>query len=88
MKPSYGGCSSIGRVADCGSDGCGIVPHHPPHKIYGGVAEWVDAADLKSAGHYDRVGSSPTAPTIDVNCNIFPLVRAVLLVRVQREEFL
>ena len=77
------GVVQSGRATDCGSVGCGFKSRLSPHKIYGGVAEWVDAADLKSAGHYDRVGSSPTAPTIDVNCNIFPLIKAMLLVQIQ-----
>ncbi len=30
----------------------------------------VDAEDLKSFGHCDRVGSSPTIPTIKINDQI------------------
>ena len=26
----YGEYSSIGRASDCGSEGCGIVPHYSP----------------------------------------------------------
>ncbi len=35
---------------------------HVSLRGYGGM---VDAEDLKSFGHCDRVGSSPTIPTID-----------------------
>ena len=27
----YGGCSSVGRASDCGSEGRGFEPHHSPH---------------------------------------------------------
>ena len=39
-----------------------------------GVAELVDAVDLKSIGHYARVGSSPTLGTI--NSSFVPLLGA------------
>ncbi len=27
-----GGCSSVGRASDCGSEGRGFEPHHSPQK--------------------------------------------------------
>lgn len=40
---------------------------HVCRRGYGGM---VDAEDLKSFGHCDRVGSSPTIPTKHISCDV------------------
>ena len=60
------GCSSVDRALRSHRRGRGFESHQL-HQVfvkslrgYGGM---VDAEDLKSFGHCDRVGSSPTIPT-------------------------
>ena len=61
----FRGCSSADRALRSHRRGRGFESHQL-HQIkvslrgYGGM---VDAEDLKSFGHCDRVGSSPTIPT-------------------------
>ena len=62
----FWGCSSADRALRSHRRGRGFESHQL-HQIknvslrgYGGM---VDAEDLKSFGHCDRVGSSPTIPT-------------------------
>ena len=58
---------------------CGNLQDNNHH---GGVVESADTLDLKS-NELARAGSSPAAPTIGVNCNNYPLLKAMLLVQVQ-----
>ena len=63
----FWGCSSVDRALRSHRRGRGFESHQL-HQFfvtlwsrgYGGM---VDAEDLKSFGHCDRVGSSPTIPT-------------------------
>ena len=63
----FWGCSSVDRALRSHRRGRGFESHQLHQKLkislrgYGGM---VDAEDLKSFGHCDRVGSSPTIPTI------------------------
>ena len=41
-----GGCSSIARASDCGSEGCGMVPHHSPQNA--SVGKLAKPTDLES----------------------------------------
>ena len=62
--PFYWGCSSVDRALRSHRRGRGFESHRLHQNLgpwgYGGM---VDAEDLKSFGHCDRVGSSPTIPT-------------------------
>ncbi len=76
--PFNWGCSSVDRALRSHRRGRGFESHQLHHKIkchmlwhcckslrgYGGM---VDAEDLKSFGHCDRVGSSPTIPTTQIS---------------------
>ena len=74
----FWGCSSVDRALRSHRRGRGFESHQL-HQIfyksrgYGGM---VDAEDLKSFGHCDRVGSSPTNPTKTIGC-VAQLVRAL-----------
>ena len=64
--PFFRDCSSVDRALRSHRRGRGFESHQL-HQVfvkslrgYGGM---VDAEDLKSFGHCDRVGSSPTIPT-------------------------
>ena len=61
-KRKFWGCSSVDRALRSHRRGRGFESHqlHQSSRGYGGM---VDAEDLKSFGHCDRVGSSPTIPT-------------------------
>ncbi len=66
MAYRFRGCSSVDRALRSHRRGRGFESHQL-HQVfvkslrgYGGM---VDAEDLKSFGHCDRVGSSPTIPT-------------------------
>ena len=71
---SFWGCSSVDRALRSHRRGRGFESHQL-HQILGaagmrhfkkspwGYGGMVDAEDLKSFGHCDRVGSSPTIPT-------------------------
>ena len=72
--PLFWGCSSVDRALRSHRRGRGFESHQL-HQILGaagmrhfkkspwGYGGMVDAEDLKSFGHCDRVGSSPTIPT-------------------------
>ena len=61
----YWGCSSVDRALRSHRRGRGFESHqlHQNKKSLRGYGGMVDAEDLKSFGHCDRVGSSPTIPT-------------------------
>lgn len=80
----FRGCSSVGRALRSQCRGREFESHQLHQYIfrrcrirspwgYGGM---VDAEDLKSFGHCDRVGSSPTIPTKLIGC-VAQLVRAL-----------
>ena len=66
VASQFWGCSSVDRALRSHRRGRGFESHQLHQKLkislrgYGGM---VDAEDLKSFGHCDRVGSSPTIPT-------------------------
>ena len=71
--PGFRGCSSADRALRSHRRGRGFESHQLHQKLAAGAALFkslrgyggmVDAEDLKSFGHCDRVGSSPTIPTI------------------------
>ena len=65
--PEFWGCSSVDRALRSHRRGRGFESHqlHQIFILHGlrGYGGMVDAEDLKSFGHCDRVGSSPTIPT-------------------------
>ena len=74
----FWGCSSVDRALRSHRRGRGFESHQLHQFLislrgYGGM---VDAEDLKSFGHCDRVGSSPTIPTKIIGC-VAQLVRAL-----------
>ena len=70
--PFNWGCSSVDRALRSHRRGRGFESHqlHQSSSLrgYGGM---VDAEDLKSFGHCDRVGSSPTIPTTQISILIY-----------------
>ena len=62
---AFRGCSSVDRALRSHRRGRGFESHqlHQILKSLRGYGGMVDAEDLKSFGHCDRVGSSPTIPT-------------------------
>ena len=71
------GCSSADRALRSHRRGRGFESHQLHQKKvnvslrgYGGM---VDAEDLKSFGHCDRVGSSPTIPTTQIKTLYSPM---------------
>ncbi len=63
--PQFRGCSSVDRALRSHRRGRGFESHQLHQEFIGlrGYGGMVDAEDLKSFGHCDRVGSSPTIPT-------------------------
>ncbi len=57
------GCSSVDRALRSHRRGRGFESHQLHQQVLWGYGGMVDAEDLKSFGHCDRVGSSPTIPT-------------------------
>ena len=68
VKRAVWGCSSVGRALRSQCRGREFESHQLHHEKFKSKSPWgyggmVDAEDLKSFDHCDRVGSSPTIPT-------------------------